>query len=206
MEYTFQEMPDLRKTGERKVYPKVTHSTQIDSNDFMAEVSDTGPMNVGTLKGAVEEITRTMVSYMSLGHSVKVDGLGTFSLALGMKEGHASESVREDGARYDTNGVYIRSVNFIPDADWLRRIQREVELHKVGDVRELNRSVPSADQRLATLRAVLDKRPFVTVRDYAALVQMSHSSALKELNALAADPASGIGTSGSGSHKVFVRR
>ena len=206
MEYTFQEMPDIHKKGERKVYPKATHCSQIDNDFFMKNLAARTSYGVGTLEGVVAEVVAEMDHYLMHGHSVKVDGLGTFNIALGMKTGHATEEVREDGGRYDTNGVYIKGVNFIPDAGWMARLRRQIELHKVGNVKRIVEARTTLRDRYRIALDYLSEHPFMKVSDYARMNGMSHSAACKELRALALDPTIDISTVGNGSHKVYVKK
>lgn len=205
MEYTFQEMPDVHGKGERKVFPKATHCSQISNDFFVAGLSHRTSYGKGTIEGVVQELTEELDSYLTLGHSVKVDGLGTFNISLGMKEGHETEEVKEGDERYDTYGVYIKTINFIPDQRWLHRLRRSTELHKVGEVKKLHQRETTLEERRLWVLNYLEEHPYMRVRDYIYGTQTPRSTALRELHKFVADPDSGIKVSGFGSHKVFVK-
>ena len=206
MEYTFQEMPDLRGTGERKVFPKATHCSQISNDFLMKGLSERISYGKGTIEGMVQELADELDQYLILGHSVKVDGLGTFNVSLGMKEGHETEEVKEEGGRYDTYGVYVKTINFIPDQQWLQRLRRKADLHKVGTVKKLQERTTTQEERRQWAVQFLEEHPFMRVRDYIYGTQTPRSTALRELHHMVEDPTSGIARSGSGSHMVFVKR
>lgn len=204
MEYTFQEMPDLQKTGERRVFPKAFHCDQISYAYFANEMAKSSGFSRGIIDGVLGEVVRSMESYLKLGHSVKIDGIGTFNIALGMKNREEAETVKEEGERYDTYNVYIRGINFIPDADWLRRLRRETELEKVGEVKTLRRTNTSLEERRQRALDYLSNHPFMRVMDYMALTGLGHSSATRELRLLRRDPNSGIKGVGTGNQLVYI--
>ncbi len=205
MEYTFQEMPDMDKTGERKVYPKAIHCSRIQNDFFMGGLSHRTTYGVGTIEGVVNELTEELDAYLTNGHSVKVDGLGTFNIALGMKDGREAETLKEAGDRYDTNGVYIKTINFIPDPRWLYRLRRRTELHKVGEVKALHPHRNTLEERRQMVLEYLDHHPYITVRVYMHLAYVPHTRACKELKQFATEPDGCIRSSGSGCHKVYVK-
>ena len=206
MEYTFQEMPDVHKTGERKVFPKVTHCSRIPNDFLMTHLAERTSYGTGTIEGVINELTEELDFYLTNGHSVKVDGLGTFNLSLGMKNSEEAETVKERGERYDTYGVYIKTINFIPDQRWLYRLRRMTTLYKVGEVKELYHNKTTLEERRQMVLRYLEEHPYIRVKDYVYLAYVPHSRAAKELKQFSQDPEGGIRSSGSGSHKVYVKR
>ena len=191
MEYTFQEMPDVHGNGERKVFPKATHCSQISNDFFVAGLSHRTSYGKGTIEGVVQELTEELDSYLNI--------------SLGMKEGHETEEVKEGDERYDTYGVYIKTINFIPDQRWLHRLRRSTELHKVGEVKKLYQRETTLEERRLWVLNYLEEHPYMRVRDYIYGTQTPRSTALRELHKFVDDPDSGIKVSGRGSHKVFVK-
>lgn len=206
MEYTFYEMPDVHNTGKRKVYPKPFHSGRLETDFFMKEVAERTAYAAGAIEALVSTMTETMDSYLKLGHSVKVEGLGTFSIALGMKNREEAEEVKEKGERYDTNGVYIKGINFLPDPRWMERLRKTTELNKVGDVQKLHAVKSTREERLQMALDYLDKHHFMRIQDYAILTELRRTAAREELHLFANDPASGIKRIGRGNQMMFVKR
>lgn len=206
MEYTFYEMPDVHGTGKRKVYPKPFHSGRLDTDFFMKEVAERTAHAAGAIEALVGTMVETMDSYLELGHSVKVDGLGTFSIALGMKDREEAEEVKENGERYDTEGVYIKGINFLPDPRWLERLRHKTDLRKVGAVQKLHTVKSSREERLRMAHEYLDEHVMLRIRDYISLTGLRRTAARDELHSFADDPASGIRKMGRGNQLVFVKR
>jgi predicted histone-like DNA-binding protein len=206
MEYTFQEMPDVHGTGKRKVYPKPFHCGRVATDFFMKDVAGQTAYAAGAIEALGSTMTEAMNIYLKLGHSVKVEGLGTFSIALGMKGREEAEEVKEKGERYDTNGVYIRSINFLPDPRWVERLRRTTELNKVGDVKKLHKVKSTREERLRMALDYLEGQPMIRIGDYAFITGLSWPAARKELHSFADDPTSGIRKTGRGNQLVFVKR
>lgn len=206
MEYTFQEMPDVHGTGERKVYPKATHCSQISYDFFVNKLAQRSGFSKGVINGVLSELVQEMEFYLGNGHSVKVDGLGTFNLALGMMNREKAEEVKEEGERYDTNNVYIKSVHFLPDANWMRKLRQTIELNKVGAVKTLVPERNTREERHQMALEYLNTHPFMRVMHYAVLTGVHHNVACKELRAFSEDPESGIMRSGKGNQLIYLKR
>lgn len=78
--YKLQEMNDLRNTGKRTVYPKVVTNRTMDTNDIVEKMKG---YNLGiapsTTKAVLENISNILVTMLSMGYNVKLDGIGIFS-------------------------------------------------------------------------------------------------------------------------------
>ncbi len=205
MEYTFHEMPDMAGTGKRKVYPKPFHCTRVENDLVMKEVASRTAYAAGAIEALIGTLAESLDSFLSLGHSVKVDGLGTFEIALGMEDGKEAEEVKAEGERYDTYGVYIKGINFRPDPRWLERLRKKVELTKVGAVKQLHKVKSTPEERLQKALEYLNKYHFLRIDIYMFLTGLRRTAARDELHRFAADPNSGITTSGKGSQLVFVK-
>ena len=85
--YKLQEMNDLRNTGRRTVYPKVVTNRTMDTNDIVEKMKG---YNLGiapsTTKAVLENISDILVTMLSMGYNVKLDGIGTFSLSIGFED------------------------------------------------------------------------------------------------------------------------
>ena len=85
--YIKQEMPDLRQTGEKKVYYRLKTERNIDSKEFILSLHS-------TFSGMSEaDITRVIIAtaghlgkLLGQGYSVTLDGIGTFKATIGLEE------------------------------------------------------------------------------------------------------------------------
>lgn len=206
MEYTFQEMPDMNGTGKRKVYPKVTFCSQISHDFFMERLVSHGGLSRGVIESAIGTVVNEMNLYLQNGHSVKIEGLSTFSLALGMKGREEAETVKAKGERYDTNSVFIKTINFQPDTQWVKHLRGTTELIKAEGIKTLRRMETTPEERLRMALAFLDEHPFMKVGDYMELTGLRHNAASKELRRFRQDPESGVRGVGRGNMLVYVKQ
>ena len=72
--------------------------------------------------------------------------------------------------------------------------------------REWEPYASTPEERLGLAREFLETHSYLTVSDYAALTGLLRNAAAKELRRWAEDETSGIGRSGRGTHRVYVRR
>ena len=206
MQYRFRELPDLSGEGKRKVYPKVDHYPVISTEELVKEIAHLTGFNAGVTRGVIDGLVDRMTSYIEIGHSVKVDGLGVFYVSLGMKDGVKAEEIKSGEERYNTNDVTIKKVTFSADRDWMRDLKKRIVLEKVGDVSEIAVVNTSVDERLAMLKAYLKKHTYIRVATYAQLTGQSRSVASIELRKFSKDASTGIGSEGVRSTKVYVLR
>ena len=156
-----------------------------------------------------------MKSWMPLGHSIKIDGLGVFSLTLGFDTSTPSEATAakkqksgsaEAEPRTKYRHVCIKGINFKPDPKLLQMMNQEATFERAEtDVVVPRKPNDSRDKRISKALAVIDKQGYMTLSDYAIATSQTRSSASKDLRQLVSDPSSGITTRGSHSHKVWIR-
>ena len=204
MQYKFRELPDLTGEGKRKVYPKADHYPVISTDELVKEIANLTGFNAGTTRGVIEGLVDRLTSYIEIGHSVKVDGLGVFCVSLGMKDGVKAEEIKSDEGKYNTSDVTIKKVTFSADRDWMRDLKKRIVLEKVGDVSELADVQTTSNERLALLKKYLKEHTYIRVATYAQLTGQSRSVASIELRNFSEDASTGIGYEGVRSTKVYV--
>lgn len=203
MQYEIKEMPDLQKTGKRKVMAKAVNHYQIDYETFLDNWEKESTFDRGVLIGVLGEFKYQLQHYMALGHSVKVDGLFVSSIALSNRNG--AEEVKEDGVRYDTNGVYIKGVNFLADPKWLDSMRQKIHLEKVGKVKKLRKVTTTEEERLQmALNYMHEHQGMIRIPSYEVLTGIGHTNACKELKKFSKMPETGIRSMGRGSSLVYV--
>ena len=202
--YKMLEMPDLRQTGERKSYPRMEITGQTSMEELVEAVVRRSTFGKGEVSGILMDLADCLAQEMKRGHSVKIDGVGTFTPALGLKA-DAQPETADDVAHRNAQSIEVRGVNFRPDKKLVRETGRGIVLERSSKKTARSSDKHSPEKRAEMARAFLQSRPFMTVADYCALTGLLSTMAGRELRALAADPASGIGTAGRGSHRVYVR-
>lgn len=150
-----------------------------------------------------------------MGHTLKIDGLGVFSLSLEFDTSTASEKAEKLKQEIDDDTdpklkyrhVRIKSINFKPDPDLLNEMNKKATFDRVGVDVEVQKTSPySRAERMAKAKAIIGELGYMTLTDYAIATRQSKSAASKDLKKMVADPDSGITTRGQHSHKIWIER
>ena len=210
--YILQELPGEMTDGKKIVFPKMQTYSLHDYETVIEHMHDyAGSFSEGMIRGVFDALVSVMKSWMPMGHNIKIDGLGVFSLTLGFDESSPSEKAElknnDDDPKTKYRHVCIKGINFKPDPKLLQALNKEATFERG----ETNVQVPqktklSLEVRIARAKAIIAKNGFMTLYDYANATSQSRSVASKDLRKIVADPTSGITTRGSHSHKVWVAK
>lgn len=216
--YLLQELPDGLADGKKVIYPKMQTYSMHDFDTVLKNMRVYGgSFSEGTMRGVIDALVQTMETWLPLGHTIKIDGLGVFSLSLGFDTSTTSEKeiVKEkgknDGKEKDVKTKYrhvcIKGINFKPDPELLKNLNFKADFERVeADVKTVKKSGLDRDERIAKAKAFMDKNGYMTLTDYVRATGLSRTSASRELKSFADDPTTGIATRGGHSHKVWVKR
>ena len=203
--YILKEMPDIRNTGKRTVYPKMETYSQKTLDDLVKYIRQTGtPYDPGTIKGVVSILADAAVTWLSNGHTVKIDGLGTLSLSLNFADQKGNE-LKDNRDKMGYRHVKMKSLNFRPDEEIMRKLRRETELTRTeGGVVQVTKERYTKEERL--LRAInhIKQHGFITLTEYANMNGLSRSVASRELKAFTNDPFCLIKAKGVAPHKTWT--
>ena len=171
--------------------------------DYTANISS------GLIKAVFDALVSVMESWMPMGHNIKIDGLGVFSLSLGFDKSSPSEKAElkntDDNPKTKYRHVCIKGINFKPDPKLLQALNKEATFERSkADVQMPQNTKLSREERLARAKAIIEKNGFMTLYDYANGTHQSRSVASKDLRQIVDDPNSGITTRGTHSHKVWI--
>ena len=144
-----------------------------------------------------------------MGHNIKIDGLGVFSLSLGFDESTPSEKEELKNTDEDPKTKYrhvcIKGINFKPDPKLLQALNKEATFERgEAEVQVPQKTKLTREERITRAKAIIQKNGFMTLYDYANATHQSRSVASKDLRQIVADPTSGITTRGTHSHKVWI--
>ena len=214
--YVLKELPGEMTEGKTVVYPKMQiysmHNYENVVHNMRVYANGIGE---GIIRAVFDALAQTMVSWMPLGHTMKIDGLGVFSLSLGFDTSTPSEKGEKLKQEIDDDPdpklkyrhVCIKGINFKPDPDLLREMNREATFDLVGvDVLVPKKSTLSREERLAKARSIINAEGYMTLTDYALATGQSKSTASDDLKRMVADPDSGITTRGHHSHKIWIEK
>ena len=210
--YILQELPGEMTDGKKIVYPKMQTYSLHDYETVIEHMRDyAGSFSEGTIKGVFDALLSVMKSWMPMGHNIKIDGLGVFSLTLGFDESSPSEKAELKNVDNDPKTKYrhvcIKGINFKPDPKLLQALNKEATFERgESDVQVPQKIKLSREERLEKAKAIIAKNGFMTLYDYANATHQSRSVASKDLRQIVTDPTSGITTRGNHSHKVWVAK
>ncbi len=212
--YYLQKLPEGMKESEEVVYPKMQTYNMHDFETVLKHMQTyAGNFSEGTMRAVIDALVQTMKSWMPLGHSIKIDGLGVFTLSLGFdtstpsEKEIANEKVGADKGKTKYRHICIKSIKFKPDGELLADMNREATFDKVEtEVKMPRKNKFSREERLAKAMAIIEKSGYMTLSDYSRATGLSRAAASRDLKSLVADQTSGIASRGSHSHKVWVKK
>ena len=206
--YVIKEMPiGMGNGSEGKVFPKMQVYSEFDYDKVVELVNDYSPaFSPATVRGVLDTLAVVMKSYLPMGHTLKIDNIGVFSLALEFVDNKSeAKEQQEDDAKKKYCHVRAKDVNFKVDKKLVEEINRENSFERTkGNPKKA--SPYSLEERQKRALRHIDKYGFITLQEYANLNELSYSSASRELARLVVDPKSGIKAKGAGSHKVWGRK
>ena len=212
--YIIKEMPTGMGNGKKgRIFPKMQVYTEFDYDKVVELVHTNSPaFSEATVRGVLDTLAVVMKSYLPMGHTMKIDNLGVFSLSLEFADNETetanqqeSQKTQETGSKKKYHHVRVKGVNFKVDKRLVNAINKENTFERTTG----NPSTPSPytpEERLQRALNHIDKHGFITLQEYANLNRLSYTSASRELAKLVLDPHSGIKAKGAASHKVWVRR
>ena len=209
--YVLKEMPAGMGNGsEGKTFPKMQVYTEFDYDKVVELVHTNSPaFSEATVRGVLDTLAVVMKSYLPMGHTMKIDNLGVFSLSLEFADNETDADSQQEEQNVDSKKKYhhvrVKSVNFKVDKRLVDGINKENTFERISG-NTASPSPYSLEERLQRALNHIDKHGFITLQEYANLNSLSYSTASRELAKLVLDPHTGIKPKGAASHKVWVRR
>ena len=204
--YIKQELPDLRKTGEKKAYYRMKTERKIDFNQFVDLISS---HNSGISRGEAFRVlmhaTDTLAELLAQGYSVTIDEMGTFKATIGLVRDKEMDSFDEGTPKLNARSLRVDGVSFKADKRLILNVDKRCDLKRAW-VSRLCRSPFTKEERLQKALEYLNAHGAMKVKNYVELTSLSHTVAAKELREFEHDAASGITSIGRLAGKVYVRR
>ena len=205
-DYVMREMFDMNNTGKKILYPQIERFRMFEEDEFIARVAAEGSgLNAGQVESVLTAVKARMAEMIALGYSVKVKGIGTFSASLGIKEGKEQETDEADGTKRNAQSIEVKNILFKADKELVRDTDSRCNLERKG-VKRLRAIESTEEERLAMAHKYLDSHPFMKVSDYIRITGLGRTQATLELQKFRQDENSGIGTTGRGCHKLYVKK
>ena len=141
---------------------------------------------------------------LGMGYTVSIDGLGTFSTKLGLREDKEQDTFEDGEKKRNAQSVAVKGIGFRPSKELIQKTDRECDLERGSDCR-LRISKYSLEERLSLAKKYVESVPFMRVRDYAEMTGLSQYKASIELREQSRHPDAGFKAQGRGSHMVYVK-
>lgn len=203
--YIKQEMTDLSGKGEEKVYYRLQSERNIDFEELTDHVGrHNGMMSRGLIVNVMEHVVDVMAELLGEGHSVTIDGLGTFKASIGLEKDKEMDTFDGDETKRNARSLRLTGINYRADKVLIREANRHCKLERAGEAR-LHHSPYSKEERLKLALQYLEEHGAMRVVEYMELTGLSRTKAAMELKEFRQDLTSGITFIGRGSAKVYVR-
>jgi len=209
--YVIKEMPTGMGNGKKgRLFPKMQVYTEFDYDKVVELIHTNSPaFSQATVRGVLDTLAVVMKSYLPMGHTMKIDNLGVFSLSLEFADNEVDSDNQQAPQKHASKKKYhhvrVKGVNFKVDKKLVDDINQENSFERTTP-NPTSPSPYSLEERLQRALSHIDKHGFITLQEYANLNSLHYSTASRELAKLVLDPHSGIKAKGAGSHKVWVRR
>ena len=203
VKYIKQEMSEQLGTG--KAFYRLQRFSNFKMEDFIDFMVRNEGLKESEVRAVIAGLTQQVAQILSQGHTVTIDGFGTFSVSLGVVEGKQVTGLDSDEPKLNSQSIGVRNVLFKADKGFVQTVDSMTDLER-GEECPIDRPQSTREERLAQLHSWLESHDSATVLDYRQLTKLNRSSATRELRAFAQDPASGITTKGLGSHTVYVKK
>ena len=203
--YIKKEMADMRRNGVNRVCYRLKSNGTVELEELARDCARGTTFAEGEIKGVVMTLLDGMVRNMTRGFSVHIDGLGTLTPKIGLREDAEPEVLDGEGPNRNAQSLHVTGVCFRADKRLVRRLDSRCKLEK-GSVSRIRKSKYTEEQRLEMAKRFLQEHTVMRLGDYYRMVGLSRTTASLELRKWDADPESGIKSKGSYSAKVYVLR
>ena len=204
--YIKQEVPDMKKTGEQKVFYRMKVERNIDFQEFIHNVcSHHKGITRGEALRVLVSASETLAELLGEGYSVTFDDWGTFKATIGLEEGKEMDTLDGDETKRNARSLHLNGVNFQADKKLVQNARRRCKLERAG-VGRVNRSPYTKEERLQKALEYLEENKVLKVGQYMELTGLAHTTASNELRAFSRDAASGIVSVGRRPAVVYVKR
>lgn len=206
--YFKREMPDLRGTGEKQYYYVMRSEGAAGTAELVRRMRQTyRVMGEGELLGMVSTMIRTMSEILADGYTISLDGMGNFSLALGLDDYDSDTPEQHRGGEPNARRLRVRDVRFKAQRKWVDAINAKCSRHLHRDeTGESNIHCPTTtrEERMQLALGYIREHGFLRLADYVSLTGLSRTTASRELRELTSDKSVPIIAQGRLSHKVYV--
>ncbi len=205
IKYELREL-NFSKGKKRKIYPKAKVYNMLD-NARMAEMIKeySHAFTTSVIDGVLGTLPQALTSALSEGHTIKVNGLGVFSLSLDFDDDKPNE-LTDNKKDMSYRNIRIKTVNFKPDKAFMERLRKATKFEREDQSIVATHLKYTFQERARRARKFLETHHILTLTEYTNINGISPAGASRDLKRICADPDSGITPVGAASHKVWKLR
>ncbi len=200
--YIKKEIADLNGTGRTQAYYKMK-TTSLSYDQFVELCCREGAMSKDAIKGVLTLVSEKLALCMAEGASVKIDGIGSFTAKLGVREDMLPDAFEPGERRRNSGSIKVTGVSYRADSSLVENTRDKCHLESGGESR-LRKPKGTLEERVEKARQFLQQKPLMRVNDYAGLTGLSRTRASMELRHIASDPSTGIVYTGERSQKYYM--
>ena len=206
-DYVKQELPNLDGKGEDRSYYRILKRGNVNNKQLIDRICNLGGSSLsrGTIIHVLDTVAEEMARQLADGYSVTLDGIGTFSATIGVKEGKEQDTFYGEEVKRNAKSLEVKNVTFRSDKELVKEVSRRCDLKRAG-VLQIHRSKYNKEERLKLALDYLSSHSVMRIQDYVELTGLSRTSATLELKEFRENPESGITFSGRGTTKVYIKR
>ena len=147
-EYNMQELNLPGEDGKRILYPRMKLYGQVDLETITEKIAYASSFTRGDIIGLMQAITDEIAYQMGQGYSVKIDNLGVFTPALGLRQDRERETGEEGDTKRNAVSICLKDIHFKVDKELLYRTARHCHLKRSTDKFQRSSQVFSPQERL----------------------------------------------------------
>lgn len=200
----------LKVKDQPVIQPRFSRITPLDNNDFIRRVAHGNVHAEGVTRQVLTDIAAELSHALAQGCSVTLDGIGRFTPTLSMRQEHDVITVDEQGNEHRSNArsVQFGSVIFSPAKHLVSECQKLCHLERDGYRNDSSITTLriSPHERQQLLLSHLHQNQRITVKEYAALTRLSHTSASRELYVMSHSDCAILEKHGRSSHSFYTQK
>ena len=183
MKYTMKKVSDKMNGGEKKkLYPKMERYGLVEMKQLVRYIETSSSLSEGDVKGVLAALTDAAITYMSIGHSVKIEGLGILSPRLGLKDESDSERGDEGEVRHYGRSVQVTGIHLKPDPELLQKFNLHCRPQRIEAVNtDFASDHSTIDERREAALQYMKENGEMSIRDYASIARLPYTTAGREL-------------------------
>ena len=203
--YIKQEVPDLHKTGEQKVFYRLKTEHHVDFDEFVHKMCAChSGINRGEALRVLIAASETLAQLLGEGCSVSLDEWGTFKATISLEPNKEMDTIEGDEPKRNARSLSLNGVAFQADKKLVRNARSHCKLERAG-VSRVRRSPYTQKERLQKALDYLEEHKVLKVAQYMELTGQGHTTSACELRVFSRDASSGIVAIGRGSSVVYVK-